>query len=120
MASRVDLKVTASGAEALLLFPLLSRELKLPPPISFKVTQWLELRTTLRRSAGAESRLLRTTSMWPSLNRSPKAAPRAQTTEASPLPVAGATSSNLEPFKLRNNNGRCAQVVPQSCLSTPG
>jgi hypothetical protein len=36
------------------------------------------------------------------------------------LPVAGATGSNIDPFRFRNNTGRCAQVVPQSCLSTPG
>src|SRR5207253_9871987 len=50
-------------------------------PASVRVTQWFRLWTTLRRRVGAESMLLRTTSMWPSLKRSPKAAPRAQTTE---------------------------------------
>src|SRR5215472_1035631 len=89
-------------------------------PTSFKVTQWFELWTTFRRSVGIESRLLRTTSMWPSLKRSPKAAPRAQTTEARPLPVAGGTSWNLAPSRLRNNWGRSAQVVPQSRLSAMG
>ena len=36
------------------------------------------------------------------------------------LPVAGATGSNFDPFRFRNNAGRCAQVVPRSCLSTSG
>ena len=35
------------------------------------------------------------------------------------LPVAGATS-NFDPFRFRNNTGRCVPVVPQFCLSTPG
>src|SRR5579859_1473054 len=74
-----------------------------PAPTSLRVSQWLELRATLRRRVGGESRLLRTTSMWPSLKRSPKAAPRAQTTEARPLPVAGGTSWNLEPSRLRKS-----------------
>src|SRR2546429_5121163 len=75
---------------------------------------------TLRRRVGVESMLLRTTSMWPSLKMSPKAAPRAQTTEARPLPVAGGTSWNLAPSRLRKSCGRCAHVVPQSRLSAMG
>src|SRR2546421_2104745 len=58
-------------------------------PTNFSVTQRSALLTTFRRRAGVESTLLITTSMWPSLNKSPNAAPRAVITAASPLPVAG-------------------------------
>src|SRR5256886_15750404 len=81
------------------LAPIASRG-PLGPPISFKVSQWLAFLTTFRSRVGGESILLRTTSMWPSLKRSPKAAPRAGMTAARPLPVAGGRSSEFLAAKI--------------------
>src|SRR5437879_13822245 len=51
-------------------------------PASFRVTQWIRVWTTLRRRVAAESTLLRTTSMWQTVNRSPTGAASAHTTES--------------------------------------
>src|SRR5260370_27803881 len=79
--------------------------------ISFRPSQWLADLVTLRRSVGVESMLFRTTSMWPSLKRSPKAAPRAQTIEARPLPVAAGPSFKVFSFVLQCTDGGVPQPV---------
>ena len=68
---------------------------------------------------GGPSSGLMTTSIFPSLKRSPKAAPRPGATWARPVP-SRAGRGELFACRLRKSSGRWAKVVPQSCWSTPG